>query len=391
MSYQRKRLKVVMVTGMLPSGHYSQILTGGLRETGDVDLLVYTDKSSENRKIKESGRIIPTWSKSPAFIFQILFGLTRDKPDLIHFQHEFNMYGSMFTALLFPVLVLLTRLINLKTVVTVHAAPSMSVIDNEFVTTFNQNPKLIKPLFLKLFFKYIYTTIGLLSGVIVVHTNIIKEILVNDYAVNRNKIKVIPCAIPQKRHSNKPPEPYFLYFGYMVRRKGLGLAIEGFKNFVRSNPDTRFKLILAGGVIKGQEISLTEIQLIIKKNHIEDRVQIRGFIEADEQDNLYRNAYAVIIPAILSISSSGPLYHALSYGKCAIASKIGNFLEDIDDGKTGILVNNNRWKDAFGNAVKNKAFIKQIESNIKKISILRSPLKTAYQYLSIYETITERS
>lgn len=381
-------MKVVFITGILPSGHYSQYITSGLIKTKKVNLLVYTDKNKKNLKVKNCGKIIPVWSKSPMFFIEILNRLKLDKPDIVHFQHEINMYGGIFTAAMFPLLIVACRLMSFKVVTTVHAAVYKSQVNSEFVVTFNQNPKFVKPSFLILFFNYVYKTISQFSNQIIVHTNLTKKILVEDYGVSPSKTKVIPAAIPSKKIFKGHKDPYFFYFGYMARRKGLGYALDGFKKFLKKFPNSPYKFVLAGGVIKGQESSLTEIMEMIKKSNLQKKVIYKGFLEEKEQDDLYNKAKAVVIPAILSMGSSGPLYHANSYGKCVLASKIGHYLEDIEDGKTGILVNNNAWAQAYEYVVKHSSVVRSIEKNTIKKAKIRSPLKTAQKYITMYQNIT---
>ncbi|KKR45375.1 MAG: Lipopolysaccharide N-acetylglucosaminyltransferase [Parcubacteria group bacterium GW2011_GWB1_40_14] len=384
-------MKVVFVTGMLPSGHYSQYIAHGLVETKKVELLVYTDKDEKNLIIKGCGQIIPVWSKSFKFIFEVLKQLRQDKPDIVHFQHELNMYGGMFTAALFPLLLLLTKLLGYKIVVTVHAAVFKKQIDDEFVRIFNQNPKIIRPFMLKTFFSYVYHSISLISNIMIVHTHLTKKIITQDYGVDGTKVHVIPAVIPEKKPYTGKTDPYFFYFGYMARRKGLGYALDGFKKYIETNPKSKFKLILAGGVIKGQEDSLREITDMITKSGLEQRIVYKGFIEEKAQDDLYHKAYCVIIPAVLSMGSSGPLYHANSYGKCIIATKIGHYLEDIDDGKTGILTDNDKWDQAFDMVVNNPSQVKQIEKNTMQKATDRKPITIARQYNSIYSQLINRN
>ena len=375
---------------MLPSGHYSQYITQGLVESEDVELLVYTDQDEKNLLISDCGEIKPVWSKSPAYIYQIVKQVLKDKPDVIHLQHELNMYGGMLTATLFPILLLILRLLRFKIVVTVHAAVYKREIDKNFVKLFHKEK--IHPFFLKLFFSYIYRTISLFSNSIIVHTKLTKKILTEDYGVNSQKVNVIPAVIPQKLKITENTkklsnEKYFFYFGYMVRRKGLGFALDGFKKFMKKNPNSSFKFILAGGVIKGQEKAFQEIKYIVSKNKLEKKVLFQGFIEEEEQNKLYAQAYAVVIPAIISMGSSGPLYHAESYGKCVIASKVGHFLEDVDDRQTGILTENNKWDEAFQMVVDNPGLVEDIEERTKAKTRSRSPLVTAKKYLELYQSI----
>lgn len=378
-------MKVVFISGMLPSGHFSQIITGGINKHKNIDLIVYADKNPKNLQIKGCGEVRPVWSKSPKFIIEIFNELRKDKPDVVHLQQELNMFGGIATVLLFPLLVLLIKLLGIKLIVTLHASVYKKQINNDFVELFNKNPKVIRPFVLKLLFYWIFIPTSIFADGIIVHTNLSKDILTKDYFVDKNKVTVIRTAIPEKPRDNSSKENYFFYFGYMVRRKGLSFALEGFKKFIEKNPESKWKFILAGGVIKGQEASFEEIKKMVHDSHLENNIEFRGFIEEKEQDELYKNAYAVLIPAKVSMGSSGPLYHACSYGKCVIATREGHFIEDIDDQKTGILTENDKWDEALEFAVNNPKVIKEIEENVIKKAEARSPFNTAAKYIELYK------
>lgn len=378
-------MKIVFISGMLPSGHYSQYITGGLNEHKEVELLVYTDENPKNLAIKNCGVIKTVWSKSLRYIPEILREIRRDKPDVVHLQHELNMYGGILTASFFPLLVVALRLQGIRVVTTVHAAVFKSQVDDAFMKLFHQDSPLLRPFMLRLFFYCIYKMISLFSHALIVHTNLTKEILVMDYGVDAKKVNVIPIAIPQKEIDNSQKEKFFFYFGYMVRRKGLGFALEGFRRYVEENPGSDYRLVLAGGVIKGQEKAYNEILEIISQNHLKEKVIVRGFIEESEQDDLYRKAYAVIIPAVISMGSSGPLFHSVSYGKAVLCSKIGHFLEDIEDGKTGVLTDNDQWHEAFKFASDYPEKIAEIEKNVRIKARSRSPYVTAEKYMVLYK------
>ncbi|MBI2439719.1 MAG: glycosyltransferase family 4 protein [Candidatus Moranbacteria bacterium] len=377
-------MKIVFISGMLPSGHYSQYITRGLNEHQNVELLVYADKNPKNVEIQNCGTIKMVWSKSLRYIPEILSEIKKDKPDVVHLQHELNMYGGILTASFFPLLVVALRLQGIRVVTTVHAAVFRRQVDDAFMKLFHQDSPLLRPFMLTFFFHYVYKMISLFSHALTVHTHLTKEILVTDYGVDPKKVNVIPIAIPQREINNSRKEKYFFYFGYMVRRKGLGFALEGFRRYIEENPGSDYKFILAGGVIKGQEKAYDEIMQIIKDNHLEEKVIVRGFIEQEEQDDLYEKAYAVVIPAVVSMGSSGPLFHSVSYGKAVICSKIGHFLEDIEDGKTGILTDNDRFHEAFKFAAEHPEKIVEIEKNVETKARSRTPFETARKTLALY-------
>ncbi|MBU0534998.1 glycosyltransferase family 4 protein [Patescibacteria group bacterium] len=392
MAITSKKLKVVFVSGMLPNGHYSQYITSGLALNPNIELVVYTDKRQENLDIAGCGTIKPVWSKSWRFFFEILKQLRIDKPNIVHFQHELNMYGGQITAVMFPFLILTARIMGFKVVTTVHATVYKKQVNTKFIETFGYDPDKISPFLVKAFFSYVYFTVTNFSNFNIVHTNLTKQILTQDYGAPAKKIQVIPTAIPKRDMSNATNDHYFFYFGYMVRRKGLGFALEGFKKFSDKHPMSDFKFILAGGVIEGQEQAFEEIKEMVKKYRLENKVEIKGFIKQEMQDDLYTHASAVVIPAILSMGSSGPLFHSNSYHKCVLTSNIGHFLEDIDDNKTGILVENDKWDKAFEYIVDNPQLVAEIEKNVSIKAQSRTPQATAESYYSLYKTLfTERS
>lgn len=377
-------MKVVFISSMLPSGHYSQYLTSGLSSIGGMDFIVYADKNVENLAIVGCGRIKNVWSKSVAYVYQIIREIIRDRPQVVHVQHELNMYGRIITAALFPLLLLALRATGIKLVVTVHASVYKRQIDREFMALFHKGSMLFGVLSLKVFFHYTFKCISIFSHKIIVHTHLAKNILVEDYDVNAKLINVIPISIPIRPIDNSKKKPYFFYFGYMVRRKGLGFALEGFKRFLDNDKSSPYELVLAGGVIGGQEKALDEIKKMIQLNGLQDKVIIKGFVREDELDQLYSGAEAVIIPAKVSMGSSGPLFHAVSYGKCVIASRVGHFLEDIEHLETGILTENDKWEQAFEYVAEHPEAVAKIEQAVTEKAAARTPSHIASEHFQVY-------
>src|SRR3989344_2591119 len=129
----KKRLKVVYVSSMLPSGHFSQYLTNAIYKTHAVDLIVYTDRNKKNLLIKDCGIIKPVWPKNLLYVFYTIKEVLKDKPDVIHIQQEFNMYGSIITAALFPFMPFFFVLLGYKVIVTIHAAVFKKQINKNFI------------------------------------------------------------------------------------------------------------------------------------------------------------------------------------------------------------------------------------------------------------------
>jgi hypothetical protein len=197
------------------------------------------------------------------FIFQILGRLLKDRPEVVHFQHEINMFGGLTTAIVFPFMLIAAKLLKIKVATTVHATVSPNQIDSEFVKTFNQNPKIIKPIFLKLFFSFLYKSICQFSDLCFVHTKTAKQVLLSYYPNGKNKIKVIATAIPLVSQKKYKKKKILLYF---VMPEERSRKYSRFKNLVKTK--NKFKLLLAGGVIKGGRITFELQSLFLNRNKI---------------------------------------------------------------------------------------------------------------------------
>jgi glycosyltransferase involved in cell wall biosynthesis len=359
-------MRIVFISSLLPSGHFSEILCSALQKYTDLDITIYSD-----------------WRKGPWFMVDILKQLAKDRPNIVHIQQELNMYGGGVTILLFPILLLIIRLMKIRVITTIHAAVYKREIDERFISLFlMKKPWYIKPFILKVFFHILFISISRVSDSIVCHSNMMKDILTTDYGVQKEKVHMIRTIIPTRELLKIKKENYFLYFGYIVRRKGLEKLIDGFATFHTKYPD--FKLVLAGGTIQGQEKAKDEIKSYVHHKQLDEHVAFTGFVDKNHIDTLYKRAYAVVMPAYLSMGSSGPLYHAQSYGKCIIASDIGHFKEDIQHNINGLLVDNDKWDTALTRVVNNTKLVDTIEHGVKQKAKEKSPQVIAKQYEKLY-------
>ena len=173
----------------------------------------------------------------------------------------------------------------------------------------------------------------------------------------------------------------------MVRRKGIEELIAGFNSFITAHPKPSYRLIMAGGTIRGQENALQEIKNIIQKFGLHNRVILRGFIEESEQHKLYTESTAVVIPSLVSFGYSGPLYHAFSYHKCVLASNEGYFKEIIKDRVNGVLVKKENWSASFRLITNDRTLRTAIEKNVSNLAFRQSPSLVAKQYLKLYKSL----
>jgi glycosyltransferase involved in cell wall biosynthesis len=385
MKSNKKKLKIVLISSMQPYSNYSRNLAMGLAKE-DIDLIVYAEKLGKNKEITGCGEIKLLWRKGFSFFIDVYKELLKDKPNVVHVQQEFNMFGGTSLSVIFPFFLLILRFFKAKKVVTIHAVVEKGLINKEFVKFFKGDESRLPPVLLRVFFRYFYWLTVLFSDEVIVHTDLLKKHLVDGYDVSPRKINVIPVAAWIRFDKKKKQRgDYFFYFGYLVRRKGLKNVVDGFIKFVEKTKNTDFKLLLGGGVIKGQEFARDEILELIEKHSLQDQIRYLGFLEKDDIENYLANSYACVVPGVFTIAASGPLSHVFGYGKCVLASDVGYLAEEIEEGREGFLVENNEWSKVFEKAALNPELVERIEKNVEIKAKKRSNEEVAKMHLRVYK------
>lgn len=116
-------------------------------------------------------------------------------------------------------------------------------------------------------------------------------------------------------------DDYILYLGRLVPEKGLRYLVEAFKNV-----NTDKKLVIAGGSSDTDEFT-NEIKEMAKDD---DRIIFTGFVQGEELDELYSNAYVYTLPSDLE-GMPLSLLEAMSYGNCCLVSDIDECASVVED------------------------------------------------------------
>lgn len=117
---------------------------------------------------------------------------------------------------------------------------------------------------------------------------------------------------------------YILFLSRIVPEKGLHYLIEAFNSI-----ETNKKLVIAG------DSSHTDAYLesMKKKAAVDDRIIFTGFVENEEYNSLFSNAYVYILPSDLE-GMPISLLEAMSFNNCCLVSNIPENLEVI--GNAGV-------------------------------------------------------
>lgn len=134
-----------------------------------------------------------------------------------------------------------------------------------------------------------------------------------------NHIERKPQIIKNKFGLDK--DEYILFLGRLIPEKGIKYLIEAFKQV-----DTEKKLVIAGGSSDTSEFE-NEMKEIAKEDK---RILFTGFVQGQELEELYSNAYVYALPSDLE-GMPLSLLEAMSYGNCCLVSDIPECAEVVED------------------------------------------------------------
>jgi D-inositol-3-phosphate glycosyltransferase len=326
-------IKVIMIDSWVGEGgnDYALYLCKALKKAGIEITLVVSEDNKEDGTIDFPFLILsPSKTKSMNkfkkifkyinYLLNIYKLILKEKYDVVHFQF---LRRRRIESLYFVTL----KLLGVKLAHTVHD-----------VTPLNENK-------LDHFFSLlVYKTADLLF----VHSNVNKKDLANQVKIEEDKIKVVPHGdfdnyisdqIPSKWEVRKffnlsPEQNVLLFFGAIKEYKGLDILFDSLSQV--AHKVINLTLIIAGmpdPIELGQEYKNMisklpkEISVIFHDKFIPNEDLEKYFIASD-----------VIVLPYRRISHSGVLHLAYSFGRPVIATNVGDFLESIEEGRSGFVV-----------------------------------------------------
>jgi glycosyltransferase involved in cell wall biosynthesis len=359
-------MKACIVAVLPPSESGVALYTLGLISGIDVNkppfpVVVIANKTANRKLYFKNVAIRRSWNRGTKYFFQTIAAIIKEKPSVVHFQHEFFLYGGLLSALLFPVLLSVTRILNIKVIVTIHGVVPRNQMTTKFANAFFVTPNF----FILNGIAILTLIICKLTNAIIVHNSLAKSILTAHYGINREKVRVIHHGIginkgPEKESVNNS---IILFFGNVTPSKGIETLISAFEEI--QVPDA--KLLIAGSIhSRGKEYFL-EIKRLVAKSPASERITLAGYIPDDKIHELFEKSTVAVFPYTIAVSSSGSLSFALQHHKPVIVTSLPTFTETIKNNWNGIVVPPHDPK-ALAQA------IKQILSNekIRKLMIKRN-------------------
>lgn len=192
-----------------------------------------------------------------------------------------------------------------------------------------------------------------------------------------NRADVIPMGATNFSEVETPSqERTILFFGNMWWSKGLDILLRS----VLSSDMRDIRLVVAGaGTMPDGWPEL--IRRCAEKFDVDLRNRRIG---DDEMHSLFAESSIVALP-YRSVSTSSVLTTAFAYGKPVVASAVGSFLDEVQDGKTGFLVREGRFAEAIRPILDDPRLRIQMEHNIREYMARRSWSSIAKAHVLTYQ------
>ena len=186
-----------------------------------------------------------------------------------------------------------------------------------------------------------------IANILIIHNESSKDLLLEHIgAQNKDKIFVIPhgCYTGYKVKTEKSNEKLcFLMFGLLRKYKGIDILLKAIK-LLPEDIKEKCRFIIAGNQQKNYDntdyIALRD-ELDLDNQIVEFDIR---FIPDELVESYFNKSDCVIFP-YREIYASGALLMAYSFEKPVIVSGIPVFVEETDNGKTGLIFNKNNEKD----------------------------------------------
>ena len=153
-------------------------------------------------------------------------------------------------------------------------------------------------------------------------------------------------------------EGYAVYIGRLSKEKGILNLIEAM-SIIKEG-----KLKIAGD---GPE--KVNIFKFIKKNNLEDRIELLGYLNKEQVKDVVSKCRCVVVPSIWYENCPYSVLETLAIGKPVIGSNIGGITELIENNKTGYIYNYKNINDLSEKLEKifeEKEVIKKLNKNAKE-------------------------
>ncbi len=383
---------------------YSKGLASELAKYIEVSVIANRDEGALKIEDVRGVKVVRCWRRHTlTYLLKIFRATTHERPDIIHVQHEYLVYGARKYSVLFPFLLMLLRLLRRPIILTMHSVILLNKADEDFFYEHGVGRRFpsIKRGLMILVTKLLH----LLSDVVIVHKELMKRILVQQYGFDKRKIKVIPHGVTEVKPLKDAKlrlglsGDVIVFTGFIIPGKGVEILVETFSRLKEKHHDAT--LIIAGGYHPRLKIEnpwyIGSIERALRRSGVEKEIIFMNKFVPDNELNLYLSAADIIVLPYTDdsvIGASGALGRCALLGKPIIATSIPRFLEDLEDGLNAMLVKPGDVEaltETLERLLDDPSLRRRVAGALRDWASKRGWRKVALQTLKLYKESTRAS
>jgi len=370
-----------------------------------ANIVIISNKNGRDELVLDTKlRIIRSWRKaSPLYIFEIVKGVAEESPHLVHIQHEYLAYGPRKYSILFPVLLVLLRLLRRPVILTMHSVVRRSKLTDDFFFV-HQTGRRFATIKKALMFAFTKTVVDL-SDAVIVHNDYMRNALVQDYDVAQDKIIVIPHGVDDtlvvessgqaKKELGLSQKQVLLFFGFVIPGKGLEILIKSLSKVSQKISDVI--LVIAGQyhprLFREFPRYLGTIEKLVQDLKLGDRVIFENRFIDSRRLQLYISAADIVVFPYTDdsiLGASGALATCASQRKVVIATRIPRFVSELVNDANAIIVepnNESQLVDAIVTVSADSRLRERLQRNLRTYALEKSWDAISLSTFKLYERI----
>ncbi len=322
------------------------------RKTKQKFVIFVEEKYDRQVELKANGSILilPVFKNNQIKVFKQLFKAIGDFNQVKNIQLHSEFYNSgnlLQMSLLLPFLYLLRLQGKIVSFIAHNVVHDFAFLTNHF----GKKETNLKFSLLSKIVPWYYRFLSFGVEQFITLDESIRERL-NSYLWQKNKVQVTSIwlknknisyqerAVARRRFALRKDEIVLSVFGFMSRYKGVDSLLKNFLRFKKEFPNSKFKLLLAGGMApsqKGQKHYQDFYKGLEKLASKHEDITLTGFIPAKELKSYMALTDIVLLPYRGILGASASWATVLSYGKAWFFSRSLEpyfMAEDVQDALT---------------------------------------------------------
>jgi len=240
------------------------------------------------------------------------------------------------------------------------------------------------------------------SSKVVVHNELMKRVLVEDYGCKKDKIHIIPHGVERAEQVNiktkskvTNPKKNILSIGFFREDKGFEILIEAFKRIREDNQDIR--LVLVGTPHPHDDQKYVEkVKEDVDNLRVDGSIVWENFISEKRLSQIIHESTIITLLSQnkIFVESSGALARIADFGKPLICNRVPKFQSELTNNYDCIMVPPRNPKElyiAIATLLRKKALKMRIAKNLKEGFSSKYWSDVAREHITLYENFLQKS